>query len=135
MKRLSKETIVKVQGIALGVAMVMLVVAAAFPILGVWEEGMLLMRYVFAAGAALTFAVRATEVYEGENLRVKRLHRLEKMSSLLYCVSAFLLFYYGNRLGGTDWVGFLLAGAVIQIYTSYMIQYEEKKDADHLPKK
>ena len=129
MKKLDKKTVQRIQGVLLALGMVMLVVSAAFPLLGVWPEGMLLMRYIFAAGAASVLAVRLTEVYEGKNLRVKRLHSLERVSAFLYCVSAFLLFYYGNRLGGGDWIAFLLAGAIMQIYTSFMIQREEEKDA------
>lgn len=129
MKKLDKKTLQRIQGVLLALGMVMLVVSAAFPLLGVWPEGMLLMRYIFAAGAATVLAVRLTEVYEGKNLRVKRLHSLERVSAFLYCVSAFLLFYYGNRLGGGDWIAFLLAGAIMQIYTSFMIQREEEKDA------
>ena len=129
MKRPDKKTLQRIQNVVLAIGMVMLVVAAAFPLLGVWPEGMMLMRYVFAAGAATVLAVRLTEMYDGKNLRVKRLHTLEKVSAFLYCVSAFLLFFYGNRLGGGDWIGFLLAGALVQIYTSFMIQHEEEKDA------
>ena len=55
------------------------------------------------------------------------------MSALLYCVSAYLLFNYGNEWGGTDWIAFLLAGALVQIYASYMIGREEKKDAAAKP--
>ena len=72
-------------------------------------------------------------MYEGKNFRVKRLHGLERMSALLYCVSAYLLFNYGNEWGGTDWIAFLLAGALVQIYASYMIGREEKKDAAAKP--
>lgn len=129
MKKLDKKTVQRIQAVLLALGMVMLVVSAAFPLLGVWPEGMLLMRYIFAAGAATVLAVRITEVYEGKNLRVKRLHSLERVSAFLYCVSAFLLFFYGNRLGGGDWIAFLLAGAIMQIYTSFMIQHEEEKDA------
>ena len=129
MKKLDKKTVQRIQAVLLALGMVMLVVSAAFPLLGVWPEGMLLMRYIFAAGAATVLAVRLTEVYEGKNLRVKRLHSLERVSAFLYCVSAFLLFFYGNRLGGGDWIAFLLAGAIMQIYTSFMIQHEEEKDA------
>ena len=129
MKKLDKKTVQRIQTVLLALGMVMLVVSAAFPLLGVWPEGMLLMRYIFAAGAATVLAVRITEVYEGKNLRVKRLHSLERVSAFLYCVSAFLLFFYGNRLGGGDWIAFLFAGAIMQIYTSFMIQHEEEKDA------
>ena len=113
--------------------MLMLLVAAVFPLLGIMKEEMMLMRYVYAAGAALAFVVRATQVYEGKNFRVKRLHGLERMSALLYCVSAYLLFNYGNEWGGTDWIAFLLAGAIVQTYASYMIDREEKKDASAKP--
>lgn len=127
MKHIDKQLIVKLQNICLAVGMVMLLVAAAFPLFGIWKEEMLLMRYVYAAGAALTLVVRATQVYEGSNFRVKRLYALQRMSALLYCVSAFLLFQFGDKWGGSDWIAFLLAGAIVQIYTSFMIEREEKK--------
>ncbi|MGN0214356.1 MAG: hypothetical protein ACI4AH_06055 [Muribaculaceae bacterium] len=133
MKTINKQLIVKLQNICLAVALLMLLVAAAFPLLGIWKEGLLLMRYVYAAGAALAFVVRATQIYEGSNFRVKRLFALQRMSALLYCVSAFLLFNFGDRWGGSDWIAFLLAGAIVQIYTSFMIEREEKKDADGKP--
>lgn len=127
MKKPDKKTVAKVQSAMLSVGLLMMFVAAAFPLLGLKLEYLPLMRYVFAAGAVVVLAVRLTEVYEGSNFRVRRLHSLEKVSALLYCVSAFLLFFYGNKLGGGDWIAFLLAGAVIQIYTSFMIQHEENK--------
>ena len=133
MKKIDKHMITKIQSIGLAVAMLMLLVAAVFPLLGIMKEEMMLMRYVYAAGAALAFVVLATQVYEGKNFRVKRLHGLERMSALLYCVSAYLLFNYGNEWGGTDWIAFLLAGAIVQTYASYMIDREEKKDASAKP--
>ena len=133
MKKIDKHLITKIQSIGLAVAMLMLLVAAVFPLLGIMKEEMMLMRYVYAAGAALAFVVRASEVYEGKNFRVKRLHGLERMSALLYCVSSYLLFNYGNEWGGTDWIAFLLAGGIVQTYASYMIDREEKKDASAKP--
>ena len=133
MKKIDKHLITKIQSIGLAVAMLMRLVAAVCPLLGIMKEEMMLMRYVYAAGAALAFVVRATQVYEGKNFRVKRLHGLERMSALLYCVSAYLLFNYGNEWGGTDWIAFLLAGAIVQTYASYMIDREEKKDASTKP--
>ena len=133
MKKIDKHLITKIQSIGLAVAMLMLLVAAVFPLLGIMKEERMLMRYVYAAGAALAFVVRATQVYEGKNFRVKRLHGLERMSALLYCVSAYLLFNYGNEWGGTDWIALLLAGAIVQTYASYMIDREEKKDASAKP--
>lgn len=118
-----------VQAILLNLGLLTMLVAAAFPLLGIWHEGLMLMRYVYAAGAAMVVVARLLYVYEGKNFRIKRLHGLERMSALLYCVSAYLLFDFGDKLGGTDWIAFLLAGAIVQLYASYMIQREEKKDA------
>ena len=129
MGKISKQTMAKVQAILLNLGLLTMLVAAAFPLLGIWHEGLMLMRYVYAAGAAMTVVARLLYVYEGKNLRIKRLHGLERMSALLYCVSAYLLFDIGDRLGGTDWIAFLLAGAIVQLYASFMIQREEKKDA------
>lgn len=135
MKQIDKQTIAKISNILLNLGLLTLLVSAAFPLLGLWKEQLMLMRYVFAAGAAMVLVARVTQVYEGKNFRIKRLHGLERMSALLYCVSAFLLFDFGNKWGGTDWIAFLLAGAIVQLYTSYMIQREEKKDADKQAKK
>lgn len=129
MGKISKQTMANVQAILLNLGLLTMLVAAAFPLLGIWHEGLMLMRYVYAAGAAMVVVARLLYVYEGKNFRIKRLHGLERMSALLYCVSAYLLFDFGDKLGGTDWIAFLLAGAIVQLYASYMIQREEKKDA------
>lgn len=132
---MDKQTISKIQAALLNAGLLILLIAAAFPLLGIWKEGLMVMRYAFAVGAVMVFVARATQVYKGKNFRVKRLHRLEGISALLYCVSAFLLFNFGNKWGGTDWIAFLLAGAIVQLYASYMIQREEKKDAKNAQKK
>lgn len=135
MSKIDKQTIAKISNILLNLGLIVLLVSAAFPLLGIWKEQLMLMRYVYAAGAAMALVARATQVYEGKNFRIKRLHGLERMSALLYCVSAFLLFDFGDKWGGTDWIAFLLAGAIVQLYASYMIQREEKKDAEKQAKK
>lgn len=107
----------------LALAMLMILVAAALPILKVQWEG---SRYVFAAGAALSFIVRIITKHGGDlPMRIKRLHRMENVSAMCYCVSAFFLFYTGA--GATDWLGFLTAGAALQAYAAFMIDYLEKK--------
>lgn len=129
MTKTQSATMKKIQSLLLNVGLLMLLVAAAFPLLGIWKEGIMAMRYVFAAGAVMVFVARVLYVYYGNNLRIKRLHGLERMSALLFCVSAFLLFNFGNKWGGTDWIAFLLAGAIVQIYAAHMIQREENKEA------
>ncbi len=82
-------------------------------------------RYIFCTGAVLTLLSRLFSRYDGENLRIKRLHRLEFWSALLYCVAGFFLFYPHGTL--QEALAFTLAGAVVQIYASIMTGVEEKK--------
>ncbi|MCH4156487.1 MAG: hypothetical protein LKF31_09310 [Muribaculaceae bacterium] len=116
--------------LAMSVALLVIAITALLPLLKVqWTP----LRYIFAAGAAATFIIRTLEHYEGKNLRVKRLHRIEKISALCYCVSAFFMFY--PQASNTDWLGFLTGGAVLQVYTSFMIQYAENKELREKDKK
>lgn len=125
--KIDEKKLKKVQGIVIGVAMTIMLISALIPILMIDVEWVEFLRYTFAFGAALTFLARVTEKNDMPNLRVRRLHRMEGMAAMLYCVSAFLVLYSDRNFGGHDWIAFLLAGAVLQCYASFVIQYEEKK--------
>ena len=60
------------------------------------------------------------------SLRVRRLQAIEFWSSLCYLISA--LFLLSDPYHST-WLGFLTAGAVIQVYASFMIERVLKKEA------
>lgn len=113
----------------LSLAMLMILIAAALPIIGMsmhhfydWWWA----KYIYAAGAALAFIVRLLIKHDdSQPMRIKRLHRMENVSAMCYCISAFFLFYSGS--GATDWLGFLTAGAALQAYSAFMIDYLEKK--------
>ena len=110
-------------GWLLAIGMLAMFVTAVLPLADVyWEYS----KYVFGLGAALVFMVRLVERYDGDNLRIKRLYRMQRISALLYCVSAFLLIYPGFNT--RDWLAFLLAGAVLQIYAMFTIDHELKKE-------
>lgn len=84
-------------------------------------------RYIYAAGAAITLIGRLFSPYRGNNIRLKRLYRIESWSAVFFCVAAFFLFYsHGNM---RDTLAFTLAGGIIQIYTSIMIPRVAKKSA------
>lgn len=78
-----------------------------------------LFRYIYAVGAVILLVGRLFSSYEGTNLRLKRLYRLETWSAVFFCVAAFFLFY--NRTLLRDPLAFTLAGGLIQTYTSIMI--------------
>ena len=76
-------------------------------------------KYIYAAGAVLLLVGRIFTPYKGDNLRVKRLCRIESWSAIFFCVGAFFLFYDKTSL--RDWLAFTLAGGCIQAYASIMI--------------
>ena len=78
-----------------------------------------LFRYIYAAGAVILLVGRLFSSYEGTNIRLKRLYRLEAWSAVFFCVAAFFLFYDRTLL--RDPLAFTLAGGLIQTYTSIMI--------------
>lgn len=78
-----------------------------------------IFRYIYAAGALILLGGRLFSSYNGPNLRLKRLYRMETWSSVFFCVAAFFLFYDKGLL--RDPLAFTLAGALIQTYTSIMI--------------
>lgn len=84
--------------------------------------------FVYGAGALVLLTARLFAVYPCEDMRLKRLHRLEKWSPLVFLAADFLLFYNPTTL--RDWLAFTLAGAAIQIYTSLAIPMREKKLAE-----
>lgn len=87
----------------------------------------LIARYVYAAAAATAIIARLLMPrYKGTNRRIARLHRMEYISTLCYGVSAFFIFYSGAQTH--DWLAFLTAGAMLQVYAAFTITYEEKKE-------
>lgn len=110
----------------LAVGMTLLLATAIMPLAGFsfsWA------KYVYACGAILTLAARFFDRYSGTNLALKRLYRIQFVSSLCYCISAATLcIQFGDLVSGKDWLAFLMAGAVLQIYSSWRIQSEENKE-------
>ncbi|MGL4292357.1 MAG: hypothetical protein ACRCSQ_02075 [Bacteroidales bacterium] len=82
------------------------------------------MRYLFAVGAAGMAISRLSQRYEGDNLRLKRLLRLQKMSPLFLIIASYLMFKPHNQ-----WIPLVLASAFMELYTAFMISREEKKSA------
>lgn len=81
--------------------------------------------YVYSAGALGLLTVRLFTPYRGKDLRLKRWHRTESWTAVIFCVAAFFLFYNPHQL--RDWLAFTLAGAVLQAVTSITIPAREKK--------
>ena len=110
-----------VSGIMLVIGLLIMAIMALLPLLNINH---MWMRWAFAAGALMVLVGRIIGIYKGPSLRVKRLHRILISSAILYCASALMMFI---SRGTNDWIAFLLAGLVMQMYASWMIEREEKK--------
>ncbi|WP_289159380.1 hypothetical protein [uncultured Muribaculum sp.] len=104
--------------------MVLIVVGVLMPILG---YSILVSRWIFCGGAAVNLIGRIFVRYKGENIRIKRLFRLEFWAAVFFCVSGFFQFYSPAT---SDWLAFTLAGGAILVYTSIMIPRLSKKSGE-----
>ena len=119
----------KILGLVLSVAMLMIMMPVLLNLLLFdWPW----LNYVFAVGAVAALVVRILDKYPGSNLRIKRLYRISTVSAVCYCLAAYFKFSHDMYLfpyaSGYDWLGFLTAGAALQIYAAFVRGYEEKKE-------
>ena len=121
---MTQEKRTLLSGILVIVGMLMMVVMAVTPLLPNHSINMELMRWVFTAGALIVLLGRLIGMYRGSSLRIKRLHGILVFSGLLYCASASMMFIFQ---GTNNWIAFLLAGLVVQLYASWVLEREEKK--------
>lgn len=97
--------------------LLLIVVATAMPILLIEGNA---FRYIYTAGAALALIGRLlTPSYQGDNLRARRLSRLQVWSTLTFAIGAFFIWY--SPTAARDWLAFTLAGGILQIYSTLML--------------
>ncbi len=107
------------------VGMIMMIVMAVTPLLVNHQLNMEWMRWFFIAGALIVLVGRLIDIYRGPSLRLKRLHVILVFSALLYCASGSMMFIFQ---GTNNWIAFLLAGVMVQLYASWMIDREQSKN-------
>ncbi len=123
MAMMTQERRVAVSGVMVVVGMTLMVVMALMPLLNFNQQW---MRWVFAAGAFIVLAGRALGLRRDVSMRLRRLYHLLVTSAILYCASAAMMFY---SRGTSDWMAFLLAGVMMQLYASVMIDHEARKNS------
>ena len=121
---MAQDTRITISGILVITGLILMIVTAISPLLVNHDINMELMRWVFAAGAFIVLVGRMVGYYRGPSLRLKRLHTILIFSGLLYCASASMMFIFQ---GTNNWIAFLMAGLVVQLYASWMIDRESKK--------
>ena len=119
-KRITLSNILVIVGLLMMAAM------AVTPLLPSHNDiNLELMRWIFTAGAIIVLAARLIGIYRGPSLRLKRLHVILVFSALLYCASGSMMFILQ---GTNNWIAFLLAGVMVQLYASWMIDREQSKN-------
>ena len=117
-----RTNIANIMGI---VGMILMIVMAVTPLLVNHQLNMEWMRWIFIAGALIVLVGRLIDIYRGPSLRLKRLHVILVFSALLYCASGSMMFIFQ---GTNNWIAFLLAGVMVQLYASWMIDREQSKN-------
>ena len=82
------------------------------------------MRWTYTAGAFVVLVARFIGHDNSGSLRVKRLHGILIFSALLFCASAAVMFMPDVS---RYWLALLLAGLIVQLYASWMIDRENRK--------
>ncbi len=117
--QIMKGELTKVCNVVVLAGLLAILALAVLPLLDVAVSPWMRVAYAVAAGAVLV--ARLLTVRDGGNsLRERRLRVLLVVAAALICVSAWLLFRRDS--GPTDWVAFLMAGALMQAYASFMLE-------------
>lgn len=83
-------------------------------------------KYIFGAGAILNLVGRLLSRYDGDNIRVKRLLRIETWAALFFGAATYFMFTDPDP---RSWIVFVLAGGAIMVYTSIMIPRTQRRDS------
>ena len=97
--------------------------------------------WVYLAGAVLFVAMQVRQRYEGNNPTIKRLRRIMLASGVFFILAGVLMVdtsthFIARFISYHDyiayvynkWVMFLLAGAILQMYSTHRISNELQKD-------
>jgi peptidoglycan/LPS O-acetylase OafA/YrhL len=121
---MAQEKRIVFSNILIVIGLLIMVIMALLPLLDNSGINMELMRWGFTMGAIMVLIGRLVGIYRGSSFRIKRLHSILIFSALLYCASASMMFIFQ---GTNNWIAFLLAGLVVQMYASWMIDRENSK--------
>ncbi len=130
MKQLNKiENIIFLLG-----AILMVIGSGAYVLLQPWAP------WMFTVGTVAFVIMQLKQTYDGNSLTIRRLRGIVIMSDIMFIITAVLMFAnHSNFLGlsqinyvnyiHNNWVITMLIGAVLQLYTSYRLDSELKKEA------
>lgn len=106
------------------IALIIIAIGVLMPFIA--GPGSTVYRYVFSVGAVMLLTGRILDKYTGDIFRVRRLYVIQRWSAVFQCAAAFFMFY---SVDPRDWLVFVLAGAVLQLYVSIMVPIAIRKAA------
>ena len=96
--------------------------------------------YIYALGALGFASMQLLQRYEGTNVTIRRLRRMQMLSDVLFLVAALLMFANRGNIFGLSyityieyvynkWVIVLLIAAMLQLYSMHRLGSELEKEA------
>lgn len=107
-----------------GILMTVSLIAPFFYPSSIWP-------YLFLLGTLLFGCIQMLQRYNGKNVVIRRLRRIQIFSNLAFILSGLSMvlplhnIYYGHR---NEWLIFFSIGAILQLYTSFRIPTELEKE-------
>ncbi|MDE6410882.1 MAG: hypothetical protein K2K81_11675 [Muribaculaceae bacterium] len=122
------------------IGLILLCAGLVAPFANIGSEILLtVFKYVYAVGAVVYTVARMVNVNGPEDsMRLRRLRRMEMWAGFAFIIGAFFWFYNSARYPNVgfslavmrDTIMFTLAGALIQVISSWMIAARMKKEEE-----
>lgn len=139
------KELTKLQGILFLLGGTLMVVGAGLYVFLIAQAA---ASWIFLVGAMLFACVQAMQLYEGRNLTLRRLKRIQLFADLLFVLSGLLMVDSAYRFllpafGGAEgymnyltyvynkWVILLLIAALLELYTTHRIGAELRKEKNN----
>ena len=122
------KELTKLQTIIQNIGGMLLVIGAIMPMENSLKEH---APYLFLSGAIAFGCMQLLQRYEGNNITIKRLRRQQSVASFLIILSGFMFLTAAKNLlpiGQNAWMAALAIGAFIELYISFRLPMEIKKE-------
>ncbi len=87
--------------------------------------------WVFTLGAIAFASMQILAGYEGSSIVVRRLRRQQVIGAMLLVATGFVMYMNIHNIPpfrGTEWMMLLMIAAILELYTSFRIPAELKKE-------
>ncbi len=89
--------------------------------------------WVFILGAIAFASMQILAAYEGRSVVLRRLRRQQIIGAIILVATGFVMYMNVHNIPpfrGTEWMMFLMVAAILELYTSFRIPAELKKEGE-----